>query len=237
MTTSEAIDDPFASHIRRDPLPGAGIRIILLTDLPRADAEAVIAPLIDHIQAIGRPVEQCILQLQGSGLDRLFRQGLNGASLPLVLVTTATEPWTIAHLEPLLKAIDHCDHVIGRRHAGDRERWSRWLKSLPRRLVFALPLLDVHSPCRLHRLEKLAAIPLQSASWFLDTEILAKATFLGHLIDEVEVPPLRGLLETAGRWSDWNQVFRHPLFKRVSGPAEEAQGQDECHDGPGSEDQ
>ena len=63
---------------------------------------------------------------------------------------------------------------------------------LARRLIFAVPLRDVHSPCRLHRLDKLAAIPLQSASSFLDTEILAKATFLGHLIDEVAIPPLRG---------------------------------------------
>ena len=34
MTTTEASDDPFADHLRRDPLPNAGIRIILLTDLP-----------------------------------------------------------------------------------------------------------------------------------------------------------------------------------------------------------
>ena len=66
---------------------------------------------------------------------------------------------------------------------------------------------------------------------------LAKATFLGHLIDEVGVPPLRSLFRTAGRWSDWNQIFRHPLFQRVSGPAEEPQGQVECRDGPGSEDE
>jgi hypothetical protein len=237
MTTSEAIDDPFASHIHRDPLPDAGIRIILLTELPRADAEAVIAPLMDYIKEIGRPVEQCIMEVESSGFHRLLRQGLNTASLPLVLVTTATEPWTPAHLEPLLKAIEHCDHVIGRRPAGSREKWSRWLKSLARRLLFALPLLDIHSPCQLHRLEKLEAIPLQSASWFLDTEILAKATFLGHLIDEVNVPPLRSLIRTAGRWSDWNQIFRHPLFKRGSGPAEEAQGQAECRDGPGGEDE
>ena len=31
----------------------------------------------------------------------------------------------------------------------------------------------------------LAAVALQSSSSFLDVEILAKATFLGHLIDEV----------------------------------------------------
>ena len=39
MTTSEEFDDPFLRHFQRDPLPDAGIRIILLTDLPadRAD--------------------------------------------------------------------------------------------------------------------------------------------------------------------------------------------------------
>ena len=41
-----------------------------------------------------------------------------------------------------------------------------------RRLIFAVPLHDVHSPCRLHRLEKLQAISLQSESSFLDPEIL-----------------------------------------------------------------
>ena len=42
-------------------------------------------------------------------------------------------------------------------------------------------------------MEKLAAIPLQSGSSFLDLEILAKATFLGHLLSEVEIPPLARL--------------------------------------------
>ena len=33
MTTSEELDDPFSAHFKRDPLPGAGIRIVLLTRL------------------------------------------------------------------------------------------------------------------------------------------------------------------------------------------------------------
>ncbi len=40
MTPTEASDDPFADHLRRDPLPNAGIRIILLTDLPSESATA-----------------------------------------------------------------------------------------------------------------------------------------------------------------------------------------------------
>ena len=31
MTTSEEADDPFLAHFKRDPLPDAGIRVILLT--------------------------------------------------------------------------------------------------------------------------------------------------------------------------------------------------------------
>ena len=41
MTTTEASDDPFAEHHRRDPLPNAGIRIILLTDSPGETATGV----------------------------------------------------------------------------------------------------------------------------------------------------------------------------------------------------
>ncbi len=129
-----------------------------------------------------------------------------------MLVTTAEEPWTAAHLTPLLEAIDHCDHVIGRRPAGSWARFGRWLASLPRRLVFAVPLRDIHSPCRLHRLDKLAAIPLQSSSSFLDLEILAKATFFGHLIDEVDVPPIRGPIGSRGWWSDCRRLLRDPRF-------------------------
>ncbi len=40
----EEFDDPFLRHFRRDPLPDAGIRIVLLTDLPPDRAEEVIAP-------------------------------------------------------------------------------------------------------------------------------------------------------------------------------------------------
>src|SRR5438552_2711190 len=81
--------------------------------------------------------------------------------------------------------------------------------ALPWWLLFAVPILDVHCPCRLHRLEAMAAIPLQSSSGFVDVEILAKATFLDHLIDEVRVPALAALPARA-TWGDFVEVFRRP---------------------------
>ena len=191
-TTNEADDDPFAEHIKRAPLPAAGIRIVVLTDKAHEDREGVALSLADLIVASGRGVDSCVVSVGETGLGASLKRGLEGASFPLVLVTTAHEPWTKAHLEPLLEAINQCDHVIGCRPRGSRGSWVGILGSLARRVIFAVPLRDIHSPCRLHRLDKLAAIPLQSASTFVDTEVLAKATFLGHLIDEVDVPSLRG---------------------------------------------
>ena len=218
MTKSEVIDDPFSAHLKRDPLPGAGIRIVLLTRLPHDQARAVIAPLEEGIAELKRPVEQRIVDVTECGLAEGLRRGLEDAHLPLVLLTTAIEPWTTNHLAPLLKAIDQSDHVIGRRPRPARSGGTTLRERLVTRLIFALPLDDVHSPCRLHRLEKLAAIVLQSRSSFLDTEILAKATFLGHLIDEVRVPPLPSEAWYEGWWSDWNRLFKHPEFKAPSRP-------------------
>ena len=127
-------------------------------------------------------------------------------------MTSADEPWTAEHLEPLLEAIDHCDHVVGRRRAGPLAGCDAGSAGFPWRLIFAVPVDDVHSPCRLHRLEKLAAIPLQSASEFLDVEILAKATFFGHLIDEVPVPAARGRVARGPFWRDFVAVFRRPVL-------------------------
>ena len=103
---------------------------------------------------------------------------------------------------------------------GGRAGVLRWLGSLPRRLIFAVPVLDVHSPCQLHRVEKLAAIPLQSGSSFLDLEILAKATFLGHLLSEVEIPPLGGWTTWRGWWTDLVTVLRRPEFRDPAVPAQ-----------------
>jgi hypothetical protein len=237
MTTIEITDDPFANHLRRDPLPNAGIRIILLTDLPAAIADGIISPLAALIETLGRSVERTTVPIRDDGLGRSLERGLCGATLPLVLVTTAEEPLTSEHLEPLLKAINECDHVLGCRHDRIRTKWSSIPSLILRRMIFAVPLRDVHSPCRLHRLDKLAAIPLQSSSSFVDTEILAKATFLGHLIDEVAIPSVRGRARSRGFWRDLNQVLGDPRFVHSSGPAEESQCESEGDDGPGREDE
>src|SRR5262249_21678117 len=155
--------------------------IILLTKSTAELATPLIAPLVERIRELGRAVEDRVVPVDDLGLAESLGRGLEDASLPLVLITTAAEIQTENHLQPLLNAIDKSDHVVGRRPESTRFSFPSFIAKLFRRLVFALPLDDVHSPLRLHRLEKLLAIPFQSRSSLLDTEILAKATFLGHL--------------------------------------------------------
>ena len=221
MSTDEPFDehDPFYAHFHREPLPGAGVRIILITEQPEETARSIIAPVVDALSAAGRPVETRVITFERgkTRLGQALEGALEGRLPPLVLVTTAVEPWSPAHLEPLLAAIDLCDHVTGRRALGLARRVLRWIGSLPRKVIFAIPILDIHSPCQLHRSEKLAAIALQSASSFLDVEILAKATFLGHLLNEVDVPPLRGRIFRGGWLADLNELLKRPVFLRQVG--------------------
>ncbi len=245
MSVEETLDDdhPYAVHMRRDPLPGAGMEIFFLAGPTVDSADPIVGPIVAWFQSAGRPVAIRTIAADGrrTRLNEAIRSALDGCLHPLVLITAAVEPWSPAHLVPLLEAIDRGDHAIGRRPAGTWRRATRWLGCLVRRLIFAVPIRDVHSPCQLHRTEKLAAIPLQSGSSFLDLEILAKATFLGHLLSEVDVPPLAGWTVRRGRWSDLSVVLRHPEFRQAgkgaaSLPAEDAEGQIEGADGPGRED-
>jgi hypothetical protein len=172
-----------------------------------------------------------------SAYGRALESGYSGTTHPLVLVTTATEPWTEGQLRPLLEAIDRCDHAIGRRPRESNQRVFSWLRRQLWHALFAIPARDVHSPCRLHRRAALEAIPLQSATDFADIELLAKATFLGHLIDDPAIPPLeRFAFPRQSRMGDFQSVFRHPRFVRDSSPAEDPEGEQERPDRPEAQD-
>ncbi len=238
MSIEDDYVDPFEAHFRRDPMTGAGIRVIAIAGDHTEKALAVASQLVETIKGRSREAEFVVVE-PWDGRALAMERGLVGLKLPLVIVTSATEVWTAEHLDPLLKAIDACDHVVGRRRIGLVAKIRRWIVSRWWRFLFAIPSVDVQSPCRLHRAEKLREIVPQSVSSFLDVEILAKATFLGHLIDEVPVPALEAS-RSWGAWDDFLAVFKHPRFRRepvaASAPAEEPKGQQEGPEGPGRED-
>lgn len=226
-------EDPFEVHCRREPLTGAAVRVVVLDSGDPEHAERIAAGLVELLTQRRRKAEARVAPASSDRRQALALALADADAFPIVMITNATAPWTPEHLDPLLSAIDKADHVIGRRPGGSiASTLSRWL----RKLIFAVPVRDVHSPCRIHRRAKLAVIPLQSASAFADVEVLAKATFLGQLLDEVPVPPLPAV-RGACRLADCLEVFRKPVFVPPSIPAEDPQGDHEGDDGPGGQDQ
>ena len=66
--------------------------------------------------AAGRPRAWSWRPMRRDGAAR-SRRAWKAPRAPWSIVTSAVEPPSDAHLDPLLAAIDHCDHVVGRRRA------------------------------------------------------------------------------------------------------------------------
>lgn len=239
-STEDELIDPFEEHMRRDPFHGKGVGVLVLAGPDRAAAGSTAERLLALIAERGREAGSCVVEVTSDGLGTAIESGLSRIDQPIVIVTGGGTFWDGETLDGFLAAINACDHVVGKRPRGLTGSLGRWVGSIPWRWVFGAPVSDVHSPYTMHRTEKLRAIPLQSRSAFVSIEILAKATFLGHLVDMVDVPEHPRL---GGRvaWSDVALVFKRPTFKRRpepnegSGPAEDPEGEQEGHDSPHAE--
>lgn len=207
-------DDPLEALTKRDPLPRAcGVRAIVVAEALGPEPLRIALGLGRMLAKRGRPWDARVVSPTSDGFAEALALALEDAKYPLILVTTATAPWTDAHLDPLLATIDQADHALGVRETSWKGRWKRWFKTRIWRWVFAVPITDVRTPCRLHRLKAFAALPLQSDSGFLDVEVLAKATFLTQVVAVEGVPPLPAWTPPV-RWSDIREVFNDPQFKR-----------------------
>jgi hypothetical protein len=132
----------------------------------------------------------------------------------LLLVSHATENWTGQHLDALLESIEQSDHAIGRRPIGLVGGLGRWAVSIPRRVWLAVAVVDFDSPCRLHRTSAIRPMALQSQGPSLSLEILAKATYLSQIVDEVPVPWIGRGAAPMSLGPDTRLWIREPRFRR-----------------------
>lgn len=88
--------------------------------------------------------------------------------------------------------------------------------------VFGVPLADVNSAFKLYRTAFLKRFPIQSDGDFVHAELVAKATFLTSIMDEVPLTPQSP--EPAPRPSVWKEmwrVFKYPEFTHADAPPSE----------------
>lgn len=231
-------NDPLLAFQKRDPIAeNASVSVFALAERGSEErvfqaAEALKGLLIER----NRSARILPATVDQDGWGSAVERCLQDVKEPVVIISTATEAWTAGQLDPLLKAISRADHVVGSRRSSFWSRLIRSWKSRTWRIIFAAPWKDVHSPCRIHRREKLEELIFQSRSSFLEIEIAAKATFLGHLLDEVEIDDLAGQ-PSKRHLADIARVFQNPLFRGSdSTPFEKTQSQQEGSDSPNGQD-
>jgi glycosyltransferase involved in cell wall biosynthesis len=101
--------------------------------------------------------------------------------------------------------------------------WAEWWYRARAGWVFGVPLADVNSAFKLYRTAFLKRFPIQSDGDFVHTELVAKATFLTSVMDEIPITPQPHPLPPLGRIAaDRRTVFRDPqfAFPPTSTPAE-----------------
>lgn len=104
-------------------------------------------------------------------------------------------------VEPLPGWLGLRDHV---------RSWWVWV-------VFGVPVADPNSAFKLLRRGILDRFPIQSDGEFVHAEILAKATFLACLMDEVPLAP-RLDIGPVVEWHDAGKVFRNAVFHPPAEP-------------------
>lgn len=90
--------------------------------------------------------------------------------------------------------------------------WGEWLYRARAGWTFGVPLADVNSAFKLYRTAFLKRFPIQSDSAFVHTELVAKATFLTSIMDEVPLTPQPHPHPPRTFADDWREVFRNPQF-------------------------
>jgi hypothetical protein len=80
-------------------------------------------------------------------------------------------------------------------------------------IVYGVPLEDPNAKFKLFRTSFLKRFPIQSSRDFVHIELIAKATFLTCVLDEVPLTPQNVPVPRATWWKwDRTQVFRDPQF-------------------------
>jgi glycosyltransferase involved in cell wall biosynthesis len=99
--------------------------------------------------------------------------------------------------------------------------WERWWARVWDGWVFGVPLADASSAFKLYRTAFLRRFPIQSDGDFVHTELVAKATFLTSIMDEIPLTPRTDPLPPLGPTGDDRRtVYRDPQFA-FSAPAPE----------------
>jgi glycosyltransferase involved in cell wall biosynthesis len=168
--------------------------ILVVDDGSRDRTRAVCEAMGERV-----PKLRLLVHEVNQGYAKALRTGFTSAAMPLVFYTDADNQFDVHELKNLLAAIDDYDIVCGFR-IYRFDPFSRlvlsWGYNLIVRILFRIRVRDVDCAFKLFRREVFDRVHIESKKFFVDTEILAKASRCGMKMTEVGV---RHFPRTAGQ--------------------------------------
>lgn len=171
--------------------------------------------VVEELRA-GVPNLKVLVHEKNLGYAKALRTGFTGAGMPLVFYTDSDNQFDVHELKNLLPSIDDYDIVTGFR-IYRFDPFSRlvlsWGYNLIVRVLFRIRVRDVDCAFKLFRREIFDRIHIESKKFFVDTEILAKASKLGLKMTEIGV---RHYPRTAGQSTVRPSHVLHTLLEIAS---------------------
>lgn len=142
------------------------------------------------------PNIQVIHHQQNLGYGQALNSGITASRYELLFFTDADRQFDIKSLEEMLlimKTVDNLDILVGYRLHRQDPFWRKFLSwgfNTIAGFLFNLNIKDIDCAFKLFRKKIFSYIEIESKYFFVNTEILAKAKYLGFKIAEIGVPHL-----------------------------------------------
>jgi glycosyltransferase involved in cell wall biosynthesis len=168
-----------------DELKFDDYEILVVDDGSRDRTAAIVQELGGEL-----PKLKLLRHEKNRGYAQALRTGFTTAQMPFVFYTDADNQFDVHELKNLLPAIDDYDIVSGFRiYRFDplTRLILSWGYNLLVRILFRIRIRDVDCAFKLFRREIFDRIQIESKKFFVDTEILAKASKLNLRMTEIGV--------------------------------------------------
>ena len=127
---------------------------------------------------------------ENRGYAVALRSGFEAASKRFIFYSDSDNQFDLKELKNFLPAIDDYDIVVGFRiYRFDplTRLFLAWCYNLAARIIFRIRVRDIDCAFKLFRREVFDSITIESKKFFVDTEVLAKATRLKMRMTEIGV--------------------------------------------------
>ncbi len=165
---------------------GWGVEVIVVDDGSKDRTSEIVDSLcIDYKEL------KLISHGRNIGYGRAIADGFNAAKYDLLFFTDSDRQFSIESIENMIGLAEESDIIVGyRMNRQDPliRRLLSWGFNILARLIFDIKVRDIDCAFKIFNKSIFDRVKVESKRFFFNTEVLAKARYLGYSIKEVGIP-------------------------------------------------